>query len=172
MAPEMHVLLSPPNQPPPLDRNELEGQEIRCRTSLFNRRAVRRNNPPSTGRGVCTGLHVFYMLIKMKWTSGKDITLLWGTSWHKRWQIPLPPTPPPSALMCNKPGMLLSLLSPAKKWGLRDEMKPIPLPKVYVMTLQRPAGSRRGDTKSRVGGNVYPGNKDCDNCGPFELERL
>lgn len=34
------------------------------------------------------------------------------------------------------------------------------------------SGADTGRTESRVGGNVYPGNKDCDNCSPFELEAL
>lgn len=97
----------------------------------------------------------------MKWTSGKDITLLWGTSWHKRWQIPLPPLPPPppptlppSALMCNKPSMLFSVLSQAKNGAWERRWNQF-LSERFMLWLCKDQESRDRGTQSHALVEMY-----------------
>lgn len=96
----------------------------------------------------------------------------------KKWQDP--PTPPPpssshtTSSSFNVQKALVCVIASQKAGpGRADETKSSVRGLCFIsedLVTTRRAGWG-GGAESRLGGNVYAGNKDCDNCDPLRLER-
>lgn len=69
--------------------------------------------------------------------------------------------------------MLLPLLSHAqiRDWGPDETSSSLEGLCFISEDFDMTGESTLGKIQARLGGNEYSGNKDCDNCGPLQLER-